>query len=77
MSRHTESGFAVTYELFDHEIRRLVDDVTDALSRIGFAPSVESLAEEVVRSVRSLTGYDRVMVYSFDRDGHGEVVAEG
>ena len=26
--RHTESGFAITYELFDAEIRRLVDDVT-------------------------------------------------
>lgn len=28
VSRHTEKGFAVTYELFDREIRRLVDDVT-------------------------------------------------
>lgn len=28
VSRHTETGFAVTYELFDREIRRLVDDVT-------------------------------------------------
>jgi PilZ domain len=28
VTRHTETGFAVTYELFDVEIRRLVDDVT-------------------------------------------------
>lgn len=28
VTRHTESGFAITYELFDAEIRRLVDDVT-------------------------------------------------
>jgi len=28
VTRHTETGFAVTYELFDAEIRRLVDDVT-------------------------------------------------
>ena len=27
VARITESGFAVTYELFDSEIRRLVDDV--------------------------------------------------
>lgn len=27
VARVTESGFAVTYELFDPEIRRLVDDV--------------------------------------------------
>ena len=28
VTRHTETGFAVTYELFDPEIRRLVDDVS-------------------------------------------------
>jgi PilZ domain len=27
VARHTETGFAVAYELFDPEIRRLVDDV--------------------------------------------------
>lgn len=27
VARHTETGFAVLYELFDPEIRRLVDDV--------------------------------------------------
>jgi hypothetical protein len=27
VARHTETGFAVTYDLFDPEVRRLVDDV--------------------------------------------------
>jgi hypothetical protein len=27
VARHTETGFAVAYDLFDPEIRRLVDDV--------------------------------------------------
>ncbi len=27
VARHTETGFAVTYDLFDPDIRRLVDDV--------------------------------------------------
>jgi hypothetical protein len=27
VARHTDSGFAITYELFDAEIRSLVDDV--------------------------------------------------
>jgi light-regulated signal transduction histidine kinase (bacteriophytochrome)/CheY-like chemotaxis protein len=31
---------------------------------------------EVSRQIRALTGYDRVMVYRFDEDGAGEVVAE-
>jgi hypothetical protein len=32
VSRHLEKGFAITYELFDAEIRRLVDDVTALVS---------------------------------------------
>jgi hypothetical protein len=32
VSRHVENGFAITYELFDAEIRRLVDDVTALVS---------------------------------------------
>jgi light-regulated signal transduction histidine kinase (bacteriophytochrome) len=34
------------------------------------------LADAIVQSVRDLTGYDRVMVYRFDPDGHGKIVAE-
>ena len=30
----------------------------------------------LARDVRALTGFDRVMVYRFDRDWNGEVVAE-
>ncbi|KAE9591635.1 hypothetical protein Lal_00038848 [Lupinus albus] len=37
---------------------------------------VKLLCDTVVESVRELTGYDRVMVYKFHEDEHGEVVAE-
>jgi len=30
----------------------------------------------IVQEVRNVTGFDRVMLYKFDSDGHGEVVAE-
>lgn len=30
--RHTDTGFALTYELFDSEIRQLVDDVAALVS---------------------------------------------
>lgn len=35
-----------------------------------------TLCKEAVRQIRALTGYDRVMVYRFDQDGTGEVIAE-
>ena len=32
VTRHTEAGFAITYELFDPEIRNLVDDVSSIVA---------------------------------------------
>ena len=38
--------------------------------------AVEEICELTVREVRKLTGYDRVMIYRFEPDGHGHVAAE-
>jgi light-regulated signal transduction histidine kinase (bacteriophytochrome) len=38
--------------------------------------SQRDLCRDAARKVRALTGFDRVMVYRFDEDGSGEVVAE-
>ncbi|QHO06629.1 Phytochrome B [Arachis hypogaea] len=49
-----------------------------AISQLQSLPGgdVKLLCDTVVESVRELTGYDRVMVYKFHEDEHGEVVAE-
>ncbi|XP_044498651.1 phytochrome B [Mangifera indica] len=49
-----------------------------AISQLQSLPGgdVKLLCDTVVESVRQLTGYDRVMVYKFHEDEHGEVVAE-
>jgi chemotaxis family two-component system sensor kinase Cph1 len=47
-----------------------------AIQRISGVDSVDRLRAEVARELRTLTGFDRVMVYDFHPDGHGEVVAE-
>ncbi|KAK8938710.1 Phytochrome B [Platanthera zijinensis] len=49
-----------------------------AISSLQALPGgdITLLCETVVRHVRELTGYDRVMVYKFHGDEHGEVVAE-
>ncbi|CAD5181373.1 unnamed protein product [Musa acuminata subsp. malaccensis] len=49
-----------------------------AISRLQALPSgdIHLLCDTVVEHVRELTGYDRVMVYKFHDDEHGEVVAE-
>ncbi len=54
----------------------LVDAVSHAVRRFSAAASINALADAVVQSVREMTGYDRVMVYKFDPDGHGKIIAE-
>jgi len=51
-------------------------DVKNALSALESATSVQALCDAAAREVRSLTGFDRVMIYRFAPDGSGEVVAE-
>ncbi|XP_057955504.1 phytochrome C [Malania oleifera] len=49
-----------------------------AISRLQSLPTgnISLLCDALVNEVRDLTGYDRVMVYKFHEDEHGEVVAE-
>ncbi|GAB4850793.1 hypothetical protein Ancab_030093 [Ancistrocladus abbreviatus] len=49
-----------------------------AISHLQSLPGgdIKLLCDTVVEIVRELTGYDRVMVYKFHEDEHGEVVAE-
>lgn len=44
--------------------------------RLFNATTIEELRAAAVGEIRALTGFDRVMIYLFHPDGHGEVVAE-
>jgi light-regulated signal transduction histidine kinase (bacteriophytochrome) len=46
------------------------------LQAIMAAASLRALCDETARVFKALTGYDRVMVYRFDDQGHGEVFSE-
>lgn len=46
------------------------------LQRLAAAATLDELTAVLARDVRTLTGYDRVMVYRFDAEWNGEVVAE-
>jgi len=59
-----------------HARELLMQLVAQTVQRIGEAPSLGVLADATARGVRDLIGYDRVMVYKFDADGHGEIIAE-
>lgn len=50
--------------------------VNASVQRLQNAPDLERLLEIAAEEVRELTGFDRVMVYRFDPEWNGEVIAE-
>jgi two-component system, chemotaxis family, sensor kinase Cph1 len=47
-----------------------------SINQLEGTSNLQDFCQIIVREVRSVTGFDRVMLYKFDADGHGEVVAE-
>ncbi|MTJ13542.1 GAF domain-containing protein [Anabaena sp. UHCC 0187] len=47
-----------------------------AVSQLKGANNLPDLCQILAKEVRKITGFDRVMLYKFDDDGHGSVIAE-
>jgi len=54
----------------------LLSSLGALVQRISEASSIGTLTDGVVHDLRDIVGYDRVMVYRFDPDGHGKIIAE-
>jgi light-regulated signal transduction histidine kinase (bacteriophytochrome) len=50
--------------------------VWSMITRLQQAPDLDTFYDVAAHEMRSLSGFDRVMVYKFDYDGSGEVIAE-
>lgn len=79
--RHPEGGLIVELQpLGAAEVRvdaqAVIDQVAAAVQRFAAASNVAVLSDAVAKTFRDMTGYDRVMVYKFDPDGHGKIIAE-
>ena len=51
-------------------------DIRAPMSQMEQAPNIPELARVAGAEIRRLTGFDRVLVYRFDEDWTGEVIAE-
>uniref|UniRef100_UPI00286C6DCA GAF domain-containing protein n=1 Tax=Chamaesiphon sp. OTE_75_metabat_556 TaxID=2964692 RepID=UPI00286C6DCA len=47
-----------------------------SIGKLAATADLHAFGRIVVGEVRKVTGFDRVMLYKFDDDGHGEVIAE-
>jgi diguanylate cyclase (GGDEF)-like protein len=63
-------------EVEDSEAAHLPIQARTAIDAVRSVSSLKELLSAAAYELRSLTGYDRVMVYRFDKDWHGHVVAE-
>lgn len=46
------------------------------LARLQKAKSLQALYDISVKEIQAMTGYDRVLIYRFEEEGHGQVIAE-
>ncbi len=54
----------------------LLGGIRHAIERIRNAETPQGACETLAREIRALIGFDRVMIYQFDTDWNGEVIAE-
>ncbi|MEB3291572.1 MAG: GAF domain-containing protein, partial [Synechococcales bacterium] len=47
-----------------------------SINQLATSTNLRDFCQIIVHEVRQVTGFDRVMLYKFDDDGHGEVMAE-
>ncbi|MEO5534647.1 MAG: diguanylate cyclase [Pseudolysinimonas sp.] len=57
-----------------HEYART--SVVSAIQRLSAITDIGELRRTATASIREITGFDRVTMYHFHSDGHGEIVAE-
>jgi two-component system, chemotaxis family, sensor kinase Cph1 len=47
-----------------------------SINRLESTTNLRDFCQIIVQEVRKITGFDRVMLYKFDHDGHGSVIGE-
>ncbi len=60
----------------DHPDPRHVINLDEVLGRLNASDTLEALSDIAANSIRRITGMERVLIYRFTEEGHGEVVAE-
>ena len=57
----------------DHDAQK---ELTTLLNTLNASDTIDNLLKDAAKITRAIFGYDRVMIYQFDEDWNGDVVAE-
>lgn len=57
-------------------VQSVMADAVPVLRELELAPGIVEASQRAASAIRRLLGYDRVMVYRFDNEWHGDVIAE-
>lgn len=57
------------------DVPNIINLINQTSNRLAGLQDRQEAFEVIAQKVRELTGFDRVLAYLFDQDGHGEVVA--
>lgn len=60
----------------DHSFFTLYQDIKYVMAAIKQAKDIISLGDIIAKEIKNISGFDRVMVYSFDKTWNGKVLAE-
>ncbi|ACO32632.1 MULTISPECIES: ATP-binding protein [Acidobacterium] len=69
---------AVEFERVEERVspERLNKTIVNVVAQLETIRDIGELARTITVEIRTLTGFDRVLLYSFDEEGHGTVIAE-
>lgn len=76
LTLHRPTPGQLLLEIEETLATRAEPDLPPALLRLQAAPDLQALLDQTVVEVARMTGFERVMLYRFNADGDGEVVAE-
>ena len=69
------AGIVLEFELAQEDLD-IAPFIEQSFHSILSTLTLTDLYEDSARLFKDLTGYDRVMIYRFDQEGHGQVIAE-
>ncbi|HEX8540785.1 MAG TPA: HWE histidine kinase domain-containing protein [Pseudomonas sp.] len=72
----SEDVWIIELEPFVESTQEHSRAIARVLRNLQAVDTLEALFDVSVREIQALTGYDRVMIYRFEPEGHGKVVAE-